>query len=43
MYFLIEDDELLKNMMILGIKLEIVWKSKMIENPSTIKKIKKFK
>ena len=43
MYFLIEDDELLKNMMIFGIKLEIVWKNKLIANPSIIKKIKKFK
>ena len=38
MYFLIEDEELLKNIMILGTKSAIVWKKSLIANPSTTKK-----
>ena len=43
MYFLIEDEELLKNIMILGTKSAIVWKKSLIANPSTIKKNWKIK
>ena len=38
MFFLIENEELLKNIMILGTKSAIVWKKSLIANPSTIKK-----
>ena len=37
MYFLIEDNELSKNIMIFGIKSEMVRKSNLIVNSSTIK------
>ena len=37
MYFLIEDNELLKNIMIFGKNSAIVLKKNLIENPSTIK------
>ena len=43
MYFLIEDDDLLINIMLFGIKLAIVWKKNLIGNPSTIKKFLKAK
>ena len=37
MYFLIESDDLLKNIMIFGIKLAIVLKRNLIANPPIIK------
>ena len=37
MYFLIEDEELLKNIIVFGIKSAIVWKRNLIANLSTIK------
>ena len=43
MNFLIKDDELLKNIMILGIKSVIVLKKNMTVNPSTTKNFWKSK
>ena len=37
MYFFIEDEELLENIMTYAIKSPIVWKKNLIENPSTTK------
>ena len=43
MYFFIEYEKLLKNIMIFGIKVVAVWKKNLIDNPSTMKDIWKLK